>query len=193
MRSSPGWKHENFRARRCRGDCGWRRCGSRSDPGSGAAARGIGVQIVRNGSRGMVWLEPLVEVETPAGRIAYGPVDRADVTWIVRSRFSRRRGSSLAHRQAGRASFPEAADAARFRALRHHRSAVAGRLPRSRRLQGPGARHCHWPGRNRGGGRCLRACAGRGGAGFPDRHQMAHRCANRGPAEIHRLQRRRGR
>ena len=32
------------------------------------------VQIVRNGSRGMLYLEPLVEVETAKGRVAYGPV-----------------------------------------------------------------------------------------------------------------------
>ena len=37
-------------------------------------ARGQPVRIVRNGSRGMFWLEPLVEVETAKGRIAYGPV-----------------------------------------------------------------------------------------------------------------------
>ncbi|MDH2328502.1 NADH-ubiquinone oxidoreductase-F iron-sulfur binding region domain-containing protein [Cereibacter sp. SYSU M97828] len=43
-----------------------------------ATRRGIDVQITRNGSRGMVWLEPLVEVETPEGRVAYGPFDAAD-------------------------------------------------------------------------------------------------------------------
>ena len=43
------------------------------------AARGMAVQIVRNGSRGLFWLEPLVEVATPAGRIAYGPVAADDV------------------------------------------------------------------------------------------------------------------
>src|SRR5689334_9012689 len=51
--------------------------------GADAVARAIGDQlsarrldatIVRNGSRGMFWLEPLVEVETPKGRVAYGPV-----------------------------------------------------------------------------------------------------------------------
>ncbi|MBP7423305.1 MAG: formate dehydrogenase [Sulfuritalea sp.] len=41
---------------------------------TGAAARGVDLRLVRNGSRGMVWLEPLVEVATPQGRIAYGPV-----------------------------------------------------------------------------------------------------------------------
>ena len=38
------------------------------------AARGMDAVVVRNGSRGMFWLEPLVEVETPQGRVAYGPV-----------------------------------------------------------------------------------------------------------------------
>jgi formate dehydrogenase iron-sulfur subunit len=42
-------------------------------------ARGIDAQIVRNGSRGLYWLEPMVEVETPAGRVAYGPVKAGDV------------------------------------------------------------------------------------------------------------------
>ena len=31
--------------------------------------------VVRTGSRGLFWLEPMIEVETPAGRIAYGPVE----------------------------------------------------------------------------------------------------------------------
>jgi formate dehydrogenase iron-sulfur subunit len=38
------------------------------------ASRRLSVTLVRNGSRGMFWLEPLVEVETPSGRVAYGPV-----------------------------------------------------------------------------------------------------------------------
>ncbi len=44
-----------------------------------AARRGDAVEIIRNGTRGMLWLEPLVEVETPEGRIGFGPVDAADV------------------------------------------------------------------------------------------------------------------
>lgn len=44
-----------------------------------AARRGIEVTIVRNGSRGMVFLEPLVEVEREAGRFAFGPVSASDV------------------------------------------------------------------------------------------------------------------
>ncbi|MEY4184300.1 MAG: hypothetical protein RIS07_703, partial [Actinomycetota bacterium] len=44
-----------------------------------------GVRIVRNGSRGMLWLEPMIEVETPQGRIAYGPVSAKDVKGLVKS------------------------------------------------------------------------------------------------------------
>ncbi|MHC2300097.1 formate dehydrogenase beta subunit [Rhizobium mongolense] len=43
------------------------------------AARGIDAKIVRNGSRGMFWLEPLVEVEVSGKRIGYGPVKVKDV------------------------------------------------------------------------------------------------------------------
>jgi len=43
--------------------------------------------IVRNGSRGMAWLEPLIEVETPSGRIGYGPVSPADIASLVASDF----------------------------------------------------------------------------------------------------------
>ncbi len=44
-----------------------------------AAKRNAPIRIIRNGSRGMFWLEPMVEVQTPAGRIAYGPVSTSDV------------------------------------------------------------------------------------------------------------------
>ncbi|WP_332675379.1 formate dehydrogenase beta subunit [Aromatoleum sp.] len=52
-----------------------------------AAKRGLDVTLVRNGSRGMFWLEPLVEVETPAGRIAYGPVQADDVSGLFEADF----------------------------------------------------------------------------------------------------------
>jgi formate dehydrogenase iron-sulfur subunit len=47
------------------------------------AKRGLAVEIVRNGSRGMFWLEPLVEVATPQGRVAYGPVAPDDVPALL--------------------------------------------------------------------------------------------------------------
>ncbi len=43
------------------------------------AARGFDAEIVRNGSRGMFWLEPLVEIEVAGKRIGYGPVKSKDV------------------------------------------------------------------------------------------------------------------
>ena len=52
-----------------------------------AAVEAAGAQVVRNGSRGMLWLEPLVEVETPRGRIAYGPVSAADVSSLFDAGF----------------------------------------------------------------------------------------------------------
>jgi len=52
-----------------------------------AKQRGIEIELVRNGSRGMFWLEPLVEVATPAGRIAYGPVKAADVAALFDANF----------------------------------------------------------------------------------------------------------
>ncbi len=52
-----------------------------------AARRGISVDVIRNGSRGMHWLEPLVEVATQAGRVAYGPVSPEDVSSLFDSHF----------------------------------------------------------------------------------------------------------
>ncbi len=48
-----------------------------------AKARGLDVTLVRNGTRGMIWLEPLVEVETETGRVGFGPVSAADVPGIL--------------------------------------------------------------------------------------------------------------
>ncbi|HEY9456142.1 MAG TPA: NADH-quinone oxidoreductase subunit NuoF [Bradyrhizobium sp.] len=44
-----------------------------------ADRRGLPIEIIRNGSRGLYWLEPMVEVATVKGRVAYGPVSPADV------------------------------------------------------------------------------------------------------------------
>ena len=58
-----------------------------------AAERRIAVEIVRTGSRGMAWLEPLVELETAQGRLGFGPIDVAD----VRSLFD----TALQHAESG--------------------------------------------------------------------------------------------
>ena len=54
---------------------------------SEASHRGIEIEIIRNGSRGLFWLETMVEVETPKGRVAYGPVNPADVTSLFDKEF----------------------------------------------------------------------------------------------------------
>jgi formate dehydrogenase iron-sulfur subunit len=48
-----------------------------------AARRGDDVRIVRNGSRGMLWLEPFVEVDVDGTRIGYGPVQASDVSDLL--------------------------------------------------------------------------------------------------------------
>jgi formate dehydrogenase iron-sulfur subunit len=52
-----------------------------------AARRGVAVELVRNGSRGLLWLEPLVEVLTPQGRIGYGNVEPSDVASLFEAGF----------------------------------------------------------------------------------------------------------
>ncbi len=51
------------------------------------ASRHLNATVIRNGSRGMFWLEPLVEVETDRGRIAYGPVSADSVAGLFDSGF----------------------------------------------------------------------------------------------------------
>jgi len=58
--------------------------------------RGLDAEVVRNGSRGMLWLEPLVEVETPAGRVGYGPVGVSDVAGLFDAGFVEGGDSPLA-------------------------------------------------------------------------------------------------
>ena len=48
-----------------------------------AAKRNAAIEIVRTGSRGLYWLEPMVEVATPKGRIAFGPVKDADAASVL--------------------------------------------------------------------------------------------------------------
>jgi formate dehydrogenase iron-sulfur subunit len=52
-----------------------------------AERRGENIRLVRNGSRGLLWLEPLVEVATDKGRIAYGPVAAEDVASLFEAGF----------------------------------------------------------------------------------------------------------
>jgi formate dehydrogenase iron-sulfur subunit len=62
-----------------------------------AERRGIDIELVRNGSRGLLWLEPLVEVSTAAGRVAYGPVQPKDVQSLFEAGFTGGKPHALAH------------------------------------------------------------------------------------------------
>ena len=59
-----------------------------------AADRGVEVHVVRNGSRGLFWIEPLVEVDTAEGRLAYGPVGVTDIAGLFDAGFT---GGPCAH------------------------------------------------------------------------------------------------
>ena len=52
-----------------------------------AKRTGVRVQLIRNGSWGASWLEPLVEVEVDGARIAYGNVTAADVPGLFAADF----------------------------------------------------------------------------------------------------------
>ena len=55
--------------------------------GTEARERGLNVEIVRNGSRGLYWLEPLVEIDSPTGRLGYGNVEVEDVALLFDAGF----------------------------------------------------------------------------------------------------------
>ena len=54
---------------------------------SEAERRGIDMTIIRTGSRGLLYLEPLIEIATERGRVAYGPVAPGDVADLFDSGF----------------------------------------------------------------------------------------------------------
>lgn len=62
-----------------------------------AKKRKLDIEIVRNGSRGMLYLEPLVEVELPKGRVAYGPVAPSDVASLFSAGFLEGKSHALGH------------------------------------------------------------------------------------------------
>ncbi len=52
-----------------------------------AKYRNLPIEIVRNGSRGACFLEPLVEIETTSGRAGYGPVQQEDIAELFDANF----------------------------------------------------------------------------------------------------------
>ncbi|SDR40253.1 NADH-quinone oxidoreductase subunit NuoF [Pseudovibrio sp. Tun.PSC04-5.I4] len=63
------------------------------------SARGIDAKIVRNGSHGMHWLEPLIEIDNGKGRIAYGPVKPSDISELLDASFMEGGDHPLCHGQ----------------------------------------------------------------------------------------------
>ena len=62
-----------------------------------AARRGVAIELKRNGSRGLLWLEPLVEVDVAGTRFAYGPVQPEDVAGLFDADFTAGRWHPLGH------------------------------------------------------------------------------------------------
>jgi formate dehydrogenase iron-sulfur subunit len=52
-----------------------------------ARVDGLDIALTRNGSRGLFWLEPLVEVETAQSRVAYGPIEAGEVASLFEAEF----------------------------------------------------------------------------------------------------------
>jgi formate dehydrogenase iron-sulfur subunit len=50
---------------------------------SEARRQNLALELVRTGSRGLFWLEPMVEIANDAGRVAFGPVTVADVPALL--------------------------------------------------------------------------------------------------------------
>src|SRR5690606_36872735 len=65
--------------------------------GKEAARRDLDISVVRNGSRGLLWLEPMIEVQTAQGRVAYGPVKAGDVPSLFDADFLHDGHHALAH------------------------------------------------------------------------------------------------
>jgi formate dehydrogenase iron-sulfur subunit len=52
-----------------------------------ARRRGLELRIVRTGSRGLYWLEPMLEVQTAKGRVGYGTVTLPDILSLFDANF----------------------------------------------------------------------------------------------------------
>ena len=140
----------------------------------------------------MLWLEPLVEVVTPDGRVGYGPVTPADVDGLVDRRPVRRRGPPVAGRRGRGPALAGDAESGHLRQGRHHRSAVPQRLSEPRRPRGAAAGIGDEPGRRGRRGHRLRVARARR-RGLPGRHQVEDCPGMRRRTEVRLLQRRRGR
>ena len=88
-----------------------------------ARRRGLEVELVRTGSRGLFWLEPLVEVETASGRVGYGPVAAGETAQLFEAGFLQRWRSSQGAGPRRGHSLPRETAAPHIRSLRTDGSA----------------------------------------------------------------------
>ena len=156
------------------------------------ARRGIALNLVRNGSRGLFWLEPLVEVATPQGRIAYGPVTPDDVPACSTPACCTARAHALCHGLTEQIPYLAKQERLTFARMGitdplsladyEAHEGFAGLRARAR----AGARG------DRAAGARLRPARARR-RGLPDRHQVEDGAGDAGRAEVRRLQRRRRR
>ena len=151
-----------------------------------AAFEAAGAVVVRNGSRGMLWLEPLVEVETEAGRVGFANVEPGDVAAVLAGEHGR------CHRRRRRAPLAHLAAARELRPGGDRRPDVGRRLRGARRLGRAAPRPVAHSGRGGPGGHRL-GPARSWRSGLPGRHQVEDRPRDRLRPEVRRLQLRRGR
>ena len=104
-----------------------------------ARISGVPVTIKRNGSRGLYWLEPMVEVETAQGRVAYGPVRPEEVAGLFAANFLAGQAHPLHLGPIGQHPYLVRQTRVTF-AGRHHPAHQHQRLPGARRLPGSQAR-----------------------------------------------------
>ena len=170
----------------------WARTTSPRRFGARRRSCGVELRIVRNGSRGLYWLEPMIEVETPAGRVAYGPVPARRCRIVFRAGVPAQRRASTAPRSDRRDPLSEKSGAADVRARRHHRPGFARRLRRAWRLSRARTRARDDRCANRRRSDDLGTARTRR-RGLSRRHQMENRARRRGETKIRRVQCRRGR
>ena len=159
-----------------------------------ATGAGIDVEIIRTGSRGLFWLEPLVEVETATGRIAYGPVT-ADATCRLCSMPAVRATAPHPLRLGRTEEIP--CSLKRQTRLTFARCGVIDprlrrRLPRAWRLRAWSARSTLAPGEIVAGSHASGPARPRRRR-LPDRHQVEDGARSQRRPQIRRLQRRRRR
>ena len=132
-----------------------------------ARDRSLDVTIVRNGSRGLLWLEPLVEVETDAGRIAYGPVAPGDIPGLLDAGFLTGGEHPLRHGPTDEIPYLARQERRMFARVGRHRSAVGRRSPGARRPGGARSEALAMAPKDVVAQVTASGLRGRGGAGFP--------------------------